>query len=148
MYVEFLDGTLGATRNPQRVETKLSDGTALGRPADGWQDRQLETLGLYPVAHVAKPADTSTNTHDVTVALGTPGDPTTATQVWTSRLFTAQENDDAAAVVAAAAAAVAEQAQIDGAAQISSATATRFRGYGATEPDTDLVIGDVFFKEA
>jgi len=104
MYVEHIDGTLGATRNPQQVETKLSDGTPLGRPADGWQDRQLATLGLYPVAHVDKPDDTATATHTRTVELGTPGDPTTATEVWTARDFTEQELADQAASAETAAA--------------------------------------------
>jgi len=104
MYVEYSNNTLGETRNPQQVETKLSDGTALGRPADGWQDRQLETLGLYPVAHVDMPDDTATATHVRTVELGTPGDPTTATVVWTARDFTAEELADQAASAETAAA--------------------------------------------
>jgi hypothetical protein len=42
----------------------------------------------------------------------------------------------------------AQGALADTAAPLSAATATRFRGYGVTEPSTDLQIGDVFFKEA
>lgn len=35
-----------------------------------------------------------------------------------------------------------------GAVPVSFGSAMRFRGYGATEPVTDLQVGDVFFKEA
>ena len=49
---------------------------------------------------------------------------------------------------AAAFATAAQGALADAAAPLSAATATRFRGYGVTEPSTDLQIGDVFFKEA
>lgn len=35
----------------------------------------------------------------------------------------------------------------DNAAPLSAATATRFRGYGSTEPSTDLQVGDVFFSD-
>jgi len=36
----------------------------------------------------------------------------------------------------------------DAAAPLSAASTTRFRGFGVTEPATDLQVGDVFFKEA
>ena len=42
----------------------------------------------------------------------------------------------------------AQGALADAAAPLSAASTTRFRGYGVTEPSTDLQIGDVFFKEA
>ena len=101
MYVEYSNNTLGETRNPQQIETKLSDGTALGRPVDGWQDRQLAAVGLYPVTHVDKPDDTSTATHERSVELATSGDPTTAIVVWTARSFTDQEVADKAVSSAA-----------------------------------------------
>jgi hypothetical protein len=94
MHTEFFDGTLGAVRNPQRVEVKPSDGTRIGRPEGGWQESQLAALGLYPVAHVDRPADTETATHDSKVALATADDPTTATTVWTERDWTTAELAD------------------------------------------------------
>tara|TARA_R110000803_G_scaffold153569_1_gene218455 strand:+ start:1522 stop:1962 length:441 start_codon:yes stop_codon:yes gene_type:complete len=94
IYIEIgHDGTLGGTRSPKPVEIKLSDGTDLGRPAGGWQDRQLAACGLFPVAPVEKPADTATATHTRTIELATPGDPTTATTVWTPVNFTKAELD-------------------------------------------------------
>tara|TARA_R110000782_G_scaffold34862_6_gene83336 strand:+ start:1496 stop:1933 length:438 start_codon:yes stop_codon:yes gene_type:complete len=104
MHTEFFDGTLGAVRNPQRVEIKPSDGTRIGRPEGGWQASQLAALGLYPVAHVDRPADTDTVTHTESVELATPGDPTTATTVWTVRDWTATELADRATAAAAEAA--------------------------------------------
>jgi hypothetical protein len=35
----------------------------------------------------------------------------------------------------------------DAAAPLSAASTTRFRGYGGTEPSTDLQVGDVFFSQ-
>jgi hypothetical protein len=100
MYIEYANDTLGATRNPKSAEIKLSDGNILGRPAGGWQDRQLAACGLFPVANVARPNDTLTTTHTRTVELATPGDPTTATVVWNAVSFTQEELDmNAAAVV-------------------------------------------------
>ena len=104
MYIEFFDGTLGAARNPQRVEIKPLDGTRIGRPEGGWQESQLAALGLYPVAHVDRPADTETATHDSKVALGVAGDPTTATTVWVERDWTVTELADRATAAASEAA--------------------------------------------
>jgi len=104
MHTEFFDGTLGAVRNPQRVEVKPSDGTRIGRPEGGWQASQLAALGLYPVAHVDRPEDTDTATHTESVALATPSDPTTATTVWTERGWTTAELADRATAADAAAA--------------------------------------------
>ena len=104
MHTEFFDGTLGAVRHPQRVEIKPSDGTRIGRPEGGWQESQLATLGLYPVAHVDRPADTDTATHTESVELATAGDPTTATTVWTERDWTAAELADRATAAEAEAA--------------------------------------------
>ena len=104
MHTEFFDGTLGAVRNPQRVEIKPSDGTRIGRPEGGWQESQLAALGLYPVGHVDRPEDTDTVTHTESVALATAGDPTTATTVWTERAWTAAELADRATAAATEAA--------------------------------------------
>jgi len=102
--IEFFDGTVGAVRNPKPVEIKPSDGTRIGRPEGGWQASQLAALGLYPVAHVDRPADTDTATHAESVALATAGDPTTATTVWVERAWTATELADRATAAEAAAA--------------------------------------------
>ena len=104
MHTEFFDGTLGAVRHPQRVEVKPLDGTRIGRPEGGWQASQLAALGLYPVAHVDRPADTDTVTHTESVELATPGDPTTATTVWTERDWTVTELADRATAAATEAA--------------------------------------------
>ena len=104
MHTEFFDGTLGAVRNPQRVEIKPSDGTRIGRPEGGWQASQLAALGLYPVAHVDRPADTEMVTHTESVALGVAGDPTTATTVWNERAWTTAELADRATAAEAEAA--------------------------------------------
>ena len=104
MHTEYFDGTLGAVRNPQRVEIKPSDGTRIGRPEGGWQASQLAALGLYPVAHVDRPADTDTATHTESVALSVAGDPTTATTVWTERAWTVTELADRATAAEAEAA--------------------------------------------
>ena len=104
MHTEFFDGTLGAVRNPQQIEIKPSDGTRIGRPEGGWQESQLAALGLYPVAHVDRPADTDTVTHTESVELATPGDPTTATTVYTERAWTATELADRATAAEAEAA--------------------------------------------
>jgi hypothetical protein len=104
MHTEYFDGTLGAVRNPQRVEIKPLDGTRIGRPEGGWQASQLAALGLYPVAHVDRPADTDTATHTESVALGVAGDPTTATTVWVERAWTATELADRATAAEAEAA--------------------------------------------
>ena len=104
IYVEFFDGTVGAARSPKQVEIKPSDGTRIGQPVGGWQESQLAALGLYPVAEVARPEDTDTVTHDPKVALATPGDPTTATTVWTVRDWTAAELADRATAAEAEAA--------------------------------------------
>jgi len=99
MQTEYFDGTLGAVRIPQPIEIKPSDGTRIGRPEGGWQTSQLAALGLYPVAHVDRPADTDMVTHTESVALGVADDPTTATTVWTERAWTATELADRAAAV-------------------------------------------------
>ena len=104
MHTEYFDGTLGAVRHPQQIEIKPSDGTRIGRPEGGWQASQLAALGLYPVAHVDRPEDTGTATHTESVALATPGDPTTATTVWTVRDWTAAELADRATAAEAEAA--------------------------------------------
>ena len=104
MHTEYFDGTLGAVRNPQRVEIKPLDGTRIGRPEGGWQASQLAALGLYPVAHVDRPADTDTVTHTESVELATAGDPTTATIVWVERAWTATELADRATAAEAEAA--------------------------------------------
>lgn len=104
MYIEFLDGTIGAVRSPQRFEIKPSDGTRIGRPEGGWQESQLEALGLFPVAEVDRPEDTELVTHTSTVELVTAGDPTTATTVWVERDWTETELADRAAVAEAEAA--------------------------------------------
>jgi hypothetical protein len=104
MHTEFFDGTLGAVRNPQRVEVKPSDGTRIGRPEGGWQESQLAALGLYPVAHVDRPADTDTVTHTESVELATAGDPATATTVWVERDWTTAELADRVAAAEAEAA--------------------------------------------
>ena len=104
MHTEYFDGTLGAVRNPQRVEIKPSDGTRIGRPEGGWQESQLAALGLYLIAHVDQPEDTDTVTHTESVALGVADDPTTATTVWTERAWTAAELADRATAAAAEAA--------------------------------------------
>ena len=104
MHTEFFDGTLGAVRNPQRVEVKPSDGTRIGRPEGGWQASQLAALGLYPVAHVDRPADTDTVTHTESVELATAGDPATATTVWVERDWTTAELADRVAAAEAEAA--------------------------------------------
>ena len=96
LYIEYSNGTLGELRAPRRFETKLSDGTYLGRPETGWTNVQLAACGLFPVAKVDKPDDTATATHTRTVELGTPGDPTTATVVWDERRFTKQDRDEKA----------------------------------------------------
>lgn len=104
MHTEFFDGTLGAVRNPQRVEVKPSDGTRIGRPEGGWQESQLAALGLYPVDRVDRPADNDTVTHDSKVELAKSNDPTTATTVWVERAWTATELADRAAAAEAEAA--------------------------------------------
>ena len=104
MHTEYFDGTLGAVRHPKPIEIKPSDGTRIGRPEGGWQESQLATLGLYPVAHVDRPADTDTATHTESVELATAGDPTTATTVWTERAWTAAELADRATAAATEAA--------------------------------------------
>ena len=112
IYVEFFDGTVGAARSPKQVEIKPSDGTRIGRPEGGWQESQLAALGLYPVAHVDRPADTDTATHTESVALGVADDPTTATTVWTERDWTETELADRAAVAEAEAARETVQASL------------------------------------
>jgi len=104
MHTEFFDVTLGAVRNPQQIEIKPLDGTRIGRPEGGWQVSQLAALGLYPVAHVDRPADTDMVTHTESVALGVAGDPTTATTVWVERAWTVTELADRATAADAAAA--------------------------------------------
>ena len=104
MHTEYFDGTLGAVRHPQQIEIKPSDGTRIGRPEGGWQASQLAALGLYPVAHVDRPEDTDTVTHTESVSLATPGDPTTATTVWTVRDWTTAELADRATAAATEAA--------------------------------------------
>ena len=96
--------TISDPRSPRDVEIKSSDGTRLGRPDSGWRPGQLALCGLYPIARPTRPADTDTTTHMRTVELGTPGDPTTATEVWTARDFTEQELADQAASAETAAA--------------------------------------------
>jgi len=103
MYIEYVNNALGAVRNPKRIETKLTDGTLIGRPEGGWDDGQLATLGLYPVEEVARPVDTLTGTFVQSVELATPGDPTTAVTVWTGRDFTIEELEAKAAAEAVAA---------------------------------------------
>ena len=103
MYIEYVNNALGAVRNPKRIETKLTDGTLIGRPEGGWDDGQLATLGLYPVEEVARPVDTLTGTFVQSVELATPGDPTTAVTVWTGRDFTIEELEAKAAAETAAA---------------------------------------------
>jgi hypothetical protein len=102
--IEFFDGTVGAVRNPQQIEIKPSDGTRIGRPESGWQASQLAALGLYPVAHVDRPADTDTVTHAESVELATQGDPATATIVWVERAWTTAELTDRATAAEAEAA--------------------------------------------
>ena len=76
MYAEFVNGILGAQRRPKPIEVKPSDGTRIGRPEGGWQESQLQALGLFPVAEVDRPEDTELVTHTSTVEL-TAGDPRT-----------------------------------------------------------------------
>ena len=54
---------------------------------------------------------------------------------------------DTALQDASAFATAAQGVLADDAAPLLAATATRFRGYGATEPSTDLQVGDVFFSD-
>lgn len=112
MYIEFLEGTIGAVRSPQRFEIKPSDGTRIGRPEGGWQASQLAALGLYPVVEVDQPEDTELVTHTESVALGVADDPTTATTVWTERDWTETELADRAAVAEAEAARETVQASL------------------------------------
>lgn len=114
LYVEIdKTGTIGNVRTPTRQEIKLSDGARLGRPEEGWTDGQLAACGLFPVVSVPKPVDTATATHARTVELSTPGDPTTATDVWTPVDFTQAELDAATAAVAAETARLDRIARLD-----------------------------------
>ena len=54
---------------------------------------------------------------------------------------------DTALQDASAFATAAQGVLADDAAPLLAATTTRFRGYGATEPSTDLQVGDVFFSD-